>query len=450
MERLCYQKGSPRGSRWLQGRCLAAPLALGALVSSAWLLTGQDARADGFVDDSKLTLTLRNYYFGSDRRNGRADQQDWTQGFLLDYQSGFTQGTVGLGVDAFGYLGVKLDGGPGRRGTGNLPVHAGNELADEYSRAGAAAKVRLGQTVVRYGQQLPTAPVFAISTSRLLPQSATGWSLLSTDLSGLTLEAGHFTSGTDQVSTNRDGDLWAGYARRRADHVDFAGGKYAPAKGVSLSLYAAQLADIWNQYYGNFNLVQPLSATQSMTFDANLYRTLDTGAATAGPIDNTAYSLAAAYSQGPHTFTLGWQRIDGDTPFDYIGMGDNGRTGGGLFLGNASMFSDFNAPGERSWQARYDLNFKTLGVPGLSLMTRYIKGSDIDGSGLPATSAYRGLYGADDRERELNLEGRYVVQSGSAKGLSIRVRQAWHRGSLSTGGSVDQLRMIIDYPLRLL
>lgn len=450
MERSRHRKGSPRGNRWLQGGCLATPLALGVLGSGMWLLTGQEARADGFVDDGKVTLTLRNYYFGSDRRNGRADQQDWTQGFLLDYQSGFTQGTVGLGVDAFGYLGMKLDGGPGRRGTGNLPVHAGNEPADEYSRAGAAAKLRVGKTVVRYGQQLPTAPVFAISTSRLLPQSATGWSLLSTDLPDLTLEVGHFTSGTDQVSTNRDGDLWAGYARRRADHVDFAGGKYALAKGVSLSLYAAQLDDIWNQYYGNFNLVQPLSASQSLTFDANLYRTLDTGAANAGPIDNTAYSFAAAYSLGPQTVTLGWQRIDGDTPFDYIGMGDNGRTGGGLFLGNASMFSDFNAPGERSWQARYDLNFKTLGVPGLSLMTRYIKGSDIDGSNLPVTSAYRGLYGADDRERELNLEGRYVVQSGSAKGLSIRVRQAWHRGSLSTGGSVDQLRVIVDYPLRLL
>jgi imipenem/basic amino acid-specific outer membrane pore len=445
-----YQKGmAPTGRQQKRG-ALVAPLALGMLGGCALLGGGQDAAAEGFLEDSKLTLTLRNYYFGSDRRNGRADQKDWTQGFLLDYQSGFTQGTVGLGVDSFGYLGLKLDGGPGRRGTGNLPVHAGNEPADDYSRAGAAAKLRLGKTVVRYGQQLPTAPVFAISTSRLLPQSTTGWSLLSTDVPDLVLEAGHFTAGTDQVSTNRDGELWAGYARRRADHVDFAGGKYSLAKGVSLSLYAAQLDDIWNQYYGNFNLVQPLSATQALTFDANLYRTLDTGAAKAGPIDNTSYSLAAAYSHGAQTFTLGWQRIDGDTPFDYIGFGDNNRVGGGLFLGNASMFSDFNAPGERSWQARYDLNFKTLGVPGLSFMTRYIKGTDIDGSQLPATSAYRGLYGADDQERELNVEGRYTVQSGSAKGLSIRVRQAWHRGSLSTGGSVDQLRLILDYPLRLL
>ncbi|KTT24534.1 porin [Pseudomonas oryzihabitans] len=425
-------------------------MALGVVGGCTLLSVSGSALAEGFVDDSKLTLTARNYYFNSDRGNRRLNQVDWTQGFLMDYQSGFTQGTVGFGVDAFGYLGIKLDGGPGRRGTGNLPVHAGNEPADEYSRAGAAVKARLGKTVVRYGQQAPSSPVFAISTSRLFPQTATGWSVLSTDVTDLFMEAGHFTSSTDQVSTNRDGDLWAGYAKQRADRIDFAGGKYSPVKGVSLSLYAAQLDDIWNQYYGNLNLVKALSSTQALTFDANLYRTLDTGAAKAGSIDNTSYSLAAAYTQGPQTFTLGWQRIDGNTPFDYVGMGDNDRLGAGILLANAVMISDFNAPGERSWQARYDLNFKTLGVPGLSLMTRYIKGTDIDGTGLPASSAYRGVYGADDREHELDLEGRYVLQSGAAKGLSIRVRQAWHRGSLSTGGSIDQLRLIVDYPLRLL
>lgn len=445
-----YQKGAISNSPLTSFSRFFGPWTLGVVGGCTLLLGCKAAFAEGLVDDSKLVLTVRNFYFNSDRANGRANQEDWTQGFLLDYQSGFTPGPVGVGVDAFGYLGLKLDAGPGRRGTGNLPVHAGNEPADEYSRAGAALKLRLGNTVVRYGQQAPTAPVFAISTSRLLPQTATGWSLLSNDVTDLLLEAGHFTSSTDQVSTNRNGDLWAGYARQRADHIDFAGGKYSPVKGVSLSLYAAQLDDIWNQYYGNLNLVKALSGTQALTFDANLYRTRDTGAAKAGPIDNTSYSLATAFSQGPHTFTLGWQQIHGDTPFDYVALGDNDRLGGGIFLANAVMLSDFNAPGERSWQARYDLNFKTLGVPGLSLMTRYLEGSGIDGRDLPANSAYRGLYGADDDEHEVDLEGRYVLQSGAVKGLSIRVRQAWHRGSPSTGGSVNQLRVILDYPLQLL
>ena len=41
------------------------------------------------------------------------------QGFILNYQSGFTQGTVGFGVDALGLLGVRLDGG-GRAGKSGL------------------------------------------------------------------------------------------------------------------------------------------------------------------------------------------------------------------------------------------------------------------------------------------------------------------------------------------
>ena len=83
---------------------------------------GDQAESKGFVKDSSLDLLLRNYYFNRDGKNGSGDRRDWTQGFIATYQSGFTQGTVGFGVDAFGYLGLKLDGGKGTTGTGNLPV----------------------------------------------------------------------------------------------------------------------------------------------------------------------------------------------------------------------------------------------------------------------------------------------------------------------------------------
>lgn len=63
------------------------------------------AEAKGFIEDSSLNLLLRNYYFNRDGKEGRGDRVDWTQGFLTTYESGFTQGTVGFGVDAFGYPG---------------------------------------------------------------------------------------------------------------------------------------------------------------------------------------------------------------------------------------------------------------------------------------------------------------------------------------------------------
>ena len=82
-------------------------IAIGALV--------QQAGAAGFIDDSKATLGLRNFYINQDTRNQDANtQEEWGQGFQLNFSSGFTEGTVGVGVDALGLSGVKLDSGKGR------------------------------------------------------------------------------------------------------------------------------------------------------------------------------------------------------------------------------------------------------------------------------------------------------------------------------------------------
>ncbi|WP_158713761.1 OprD family outer membrane porin, partial [Metapseudomonas resinovorans] len=77
----------------------------------------QQAAAAGFIEDSKASLTLRNFYINSDNRqfaDAPSKQEEWGQGFLFNYASGYTEGTVGVGVDALGLLGVKLDSGKGR------------------------------------------------------------------------------------------------------------------------------------------------------------------------------------------------------------------------------------------------------------------------------------------------------------------------------------------------
>lgn len=125
------------------------------------------AEAKGFIEDSSLDLLLRNYYFNRDGKSGSGDRVDWTQGFLTTYESGFTQGTVGFGVDAFGYLGLKLDGTSDKSGTGNLPVMNDGTPRDDYSRAGGAVKVRISKTMLKWGEMQPTAPVFAAGGSRL-------------------------------------------------------------------------------------------------------------------------------------------------------------------------------------------------------------------------------------------------------------------------------------------
>ncbi|MBD9680664.1 OprD family porin [Pseudomonas sp. PDM18] len=432
---------------------LAVSAAASQFASAEPFVTDQ-ADAKGFVEDAKFDVLLRNYYYDHDGKNGKADNRDWTQGFLANFSSGYTQGTVGFGVDAFGYLGIKLDAGRGRAGTGNLPVGNDGKPDDDYGKAGGALKVRISKTELKFGDMQPTAPVFAAGGTRLIPQTASGFNLFSSEIEGLDLEAGHFTSGTSPVTTARDGGLWAAYAGRETSDVDFLGGKYAINDNLSVSLYGSEFKDIWRQYYGNLNWVLPVAADQSLAFDFNIYRTNDEGQAKAGEISNTTWSLAAAYSfLQAHTVTLAYQKVHGDTPFDYVGFGDDGdgATGDSVFLANSVQYSDFNGPGERSWQVRYDLAMDTYGVPGLSFMARYITGTGIDGSHADVDGSYAGMYGEDGSHHETDLEAKYVVQEGPAKDLSFRVRQAFHRANADQGeADNNELRLIVEYPLSIL
>jgi imipenem/basic amino acid-specific outer membrane pore len=369
------------------------------------------------------------------------------------YSSGYTQGLIGVGVEAWGQLAIKLDGSDKYSGTGNMPVGNDGEVENNQGKAGAAAKFRISKTELKIGDMQPsTSPVFAVGGSRILHQTASGLQLQSSEVKDLDLEAGHFYSATSQDRNARDGDLWATYAGVKANSIDYFGGKYGITPDLSVSLYGAKLEDIWNQYYANANYTLALGGDQSINFDGNIYNTRDTGSAKAGEINNTAYSLAAAFSfLKAHTITLGFQKVNGDTPFDYIGVGKNNRGGDSIFLANSIQYSDFNAPGEKSVQARYDLKMAEYGIPGLSFMTRYVKGWDIDGTNTPAGSPYAGLYGEDGKHHETNVEVKYVIQSGPAKDLSFRIRQAWHTANADEGeGDISEFRLITDYPLNIL
>lgn len=431
---------------------LAVTAASTQLASAAAFVSDQ-SEATGFVEGSKLDVKARNYYFNRDRKNDGVDSKDWTQGFWGNYSSGYTQGLIGVGIDAFGYAGFKLDGENHYSGSGNLSTDSDGDNHDSFGKAGAAVKFRISKTELKIGDMQPQAPVFAVGGSRLLPQTATGVSLQSSEIKGLDIEAGRFTSGTSQDETNRDGNIWAQYANVSSRSATYGGGKYSINDQLGVGFYYAKLEDVWNQYYGNVNYALPLTDDQSLAFDVNYYNTQDTGSKRAGEINNNTYSVSAAYSfLAAHTLTLAFQKVNGDTPFDYIGIGDNNSGGDSIFLANSIQYSDFNGPGEKSWQARYDLNMAPYGVPGLSFMTRYISGKDIDGDKMALNSPYRAYgYGADGSHHETNLEAKYVVQTGPAKDLSFRIRQAWHRANADQAeGDINEFRLIVDYPISVL
>ncbi|MNI71814.1 Porin D precursor [compost metagenome] len=111
--------------------------------------------------------------------------------------------------------------------------------------------------------------------------------------------------------------------------------------------------------------------------------------------------------------------------------------------------SDFNAPNEKSWQARYDLNMGAYGVPGLNLTALYVRGFDIDGTHVDPNGGYAYLgYGKGGKHWERDLEARYVVQSGKAKGTAFSLRHNVHRGDTAQAElDGNQIRLAVEWPL---
>ena len=71
----------------------------------ALLLVGVSAVAQAdFFSDSHATFETRNVYFNRDFRDGpqQSKRDEWAQGLMLKFASGYTPGVVGFGVDMLG------------------------------------------------------------------------------------------------------------------------------------------------------------------------------------------------------------------------------------------------------------------------------------------------------------------------------------------------------------
>ncbi len=391
------------------------------------------SESKGFVDDASLDLLLRNTYWNRDYADGVPDRNTWAQGFIATFESGFTQGVVGFGIDAYGLLGVKLDGGQGDMFPGER-----KDWEDDLSEAGAAVKLRLSNSTVKYGNQFVGLPVIASDDSRLLPEAFTGTLLTSSEIEGLELNAGRFTADSPMGSPARDDN--------RLKSLNVFGGTYALNENLSASLYFSDVEDTYDKKYANINYVMPLAEDQSLTFDFNYYQTDDidqrfVGRDGAAVDDNTIWSLSAKYAIGSHAFIIAHQRVSGDTGYLY----DQGDGGGAIWVAN-SFLSDFNNKDERSWQASYELDFTGYGIPGLFWKTAYLRGDNIDAE----------FYGGSGEatEREFFNQVSYTFQNGAAKDLTLRARNSILRTSNDLNNDylpdTNEWRLYAIYPLSIL
>jgi hypothetical protein len=402
-------------------------------------------QAGGLIEDSSATLQARNYYFSRDFSdivgpNKQSKAEEWAQGFILNFKSGYTPGTVGFGVDAIGQLGLKLDSSADRVNTGLLPTRESGKAADDYSRLGAALKVRLSKTELKIGELQPNLPVLTFSDIRLLPPTFQGASIVSQEIDGLTLQAGQLRSTSLRNEAGDDRMLaMLGHLPQRAgssERFNYGGADYAfNASRTSVGAWYAQLQDIYNQRFVSLKHSEPVG---DWVLGANLgfYDSSEDGQQLIGAIDNQALFSLLSARHGGHTFYLGYQAIFGDNAFPRVFANVTP-------LGNEVPTFEFASADERSWQLRYDYDFSAMGVPGLVAGVRYIQGDNVDAQ---ATNRGGPRYEGKDFERDLDLG--YTVQSGALKGLGVRLRNVTARSNYRS--DIDENRLIINYSWNLL
>lgn len=423
-----------------------------AMIAATQAQANEQAESKGFIEDSHANVLLRNAYINRDKKHGTDDQIEWGQAFIGTFNSGFTQGTVGVGVDAFGLYAIRLDGGKGHNGGAGVDFFKPSDTAPTNSphnlaRGGAAVKFRVSNTVLKYGDQMPALPVLQYDDARLLPESFTGTLITSKEIKGLELNVGRFTQEARKSAEGRDsGGLKS---------INVLGGSYKFTDNFTAALYTADNEDVMKKHYLGLNYVFPIAADQSLTLDFNGYKSdIDNKYVRAAGLNgdsNTIWSLAATYAFGPHSITLAHQRSTGDTGYNYGwyqnrgGVGDGGST---IYLAN-SYWSDFNAEDERSWQLGYGLDFGAFGIPGLTYKVAYVVGDNINTRNAANPQGF-----GEGKEREIFNQIRYVVQEGPAKDLSVKLRSSFVRTNTAVrqngyNDDGNEVRVFVEYPISI-
>jgi hypothetical protein len=435
----------------MQGNKTAVTFALGAIA-----LTTQ-AHAD-FLSDSKANLGLKNFYFNNDNRDGNAapsKTEEWAQGFMLDYKSGYTDGQLGFGVDALGLLGVTLDSGKGRHvGSSMIPSDSDNRAVDEWSRLGLTGKARISKTELRLGTLLPKLPILVSNDGRLLPQTFEGGQLSSGEFKELTLIGGRIEHATGRGSSNQTGLAALGGARE-SNQFDFAGGDWKVTKDLTAQYYYAHLDDYYSQQFFGLIHVLPIAEGQSLKTDLRYFKTGSSGEnsngtsgyringytqGNDGEIDNKTWSAALIYSLGGHAVTAGYQSVSSGSNFTQLNQGalpDKGAAGSSLYLYTDRLIQSFTRAGERTKFGQYAYDFVALGVPGLKASVMYLSGDNI-----------KTTTGSNQQEWERDISLDYALQSGPLKGLGF----GWRNGKSNSEASrnQEQNRLIVSYSIPLL
>ncbi len=413
----------------------------------------------GFFADAKANLNLRTFGFRNDNLDGTgapSRTEEWAQGFVAKFQSGFTPGGIGYGLDALALAGVTLDSGRGRHVGSSMIPSDGGRAEKNWARLAPTFKARLASTELRYGALVPQLPVLMANDGRVLPQTFEGLQITSKAIDRLLLTGGRITRAVGRGSTDRTGLSVAG-GIRESDAFYYGGADWAVDDALKAQYYFAKLDDYYSQhFFGAIHHLQ-LGENSELVTDARVFSTRSSGAnSTAegraggyvaggytegdtGKIDNRTWSISSEYRHAGHALMIGYQAVSSGSNFVQPNQGSlegKGAGGASTYLLTDRFIQGFNRAGERTAFAQYGFDFTAVGVVGLKASVMYLKGTDADT-----------LAGGSAAEWERDLVVDYVIQGGPMKGIGLGWRNALSHSELSRNQDLNRLFVTYNIPL---
>lgn len=428
------------------------------------LLIGETAYVHSeFLKDSTTELYLRNMYINHDYRNRDIPSgSEWGQAFTLRFKSGYTEGTIGFGLDLVGTSVIRLDGGGkvqksgvSRRPGAMFPTKRNGKAQETYSTLDPTAKFKFSKTKLDIGAFLPNSPVLRYNDGRLVPQTFFGQQITSNEIENATIILGKMEQSRGRTSTNRQSLSTTG-AKNGADTNKFyyGGIEYKLSKTATAKYYYGNLKNFYKQHFlgandtyevGPGKLNVNLSYWHSGSDGKNSSQKgrnegyVATGyygdGRTSGRVNNNTYQTYINYQLDQHDIGVGYLAVSGKSNTSYVDQNaaypDSGATSAPMIT--QRLIGNFTRAGERSWFTHYTYNFKNWGLPGLKTHVNYTKGQRI--------KSVRGKL--NEWERDFSIA--YTVQEGPLKGLIFEWRNGVYRSQVA--GHVNQDRIYVHYTI---
>ncbi len=383
--------------------------------------------------DTTISVDLRSFYLNRENFN-TSESEAWTVGGSAGFRTGYFGDLVALGATNF--TSQRLSGPPDKDGTKLLQT--GQRSYDVLGEIYASFRLTDKITGVA-GRRAFDTPFINTQDSLMTPNTFQAYAVQGeigdTDTRTLRFGAGY----VDRIK-ERDSDVFipmseAAGAPAGVDRGVYVAGAVFKTSQLAVGAIDYYSQDVINIAYSEIKYAIPLANRLRLRF-AGQYtdqRSIGTNLLTGKPFATDQYGLKAELAIGTGLLTVG-RTINAKGTSSGSGSGTHIRSPWGSYPGYTKVQVEyFNRAGEVATLLRAAYDFQK--ITGLSLYALWVHGSRPDDAKQYARQEY-----------DFNVE--WTAQSGTLKGLDLRARYAHIAQAGPSDQHEDELRLILNYPLR--